>query len=173
MNKKIPALALIVSATLPGAAAQAQIGVNAQSKAIPQATSPGANAANALAPQASASAIEACTIKMQALLAALDKGDYAGAEMDFDDTMKAGLTPDQLKQAWESLPAKFGAPGQRGAPRNSLSDNYIVITVPMQYQNGNLAAQIACGANGRIAGFHVMTMPFAPAASSAPAPAGS
>ena len=123
---------------------------------------------NALAPQASAAAIESCNSKMQALLAALDKGDYTGAEMDFNDTMKAGLTPEQLKQAWQSLPAKFGQPISRGSAHNSMSNGYVVITVPMTYQNGNLAAQIACGADGKIAGFHAMTLPTAaPASTSA------
>lgn len=123
---------------------------------------------NALAPQASAAAIESCNSKMQALLAALDKGDYQGAEMDFNDTMKAGLTPVQLKQAWQSLPTKFGQPVSRGSAHNSMSNGYVVITVPMTYQSGNLAAQIACGPDGKIAGFHAMTLPVAaPASTSA------
>ena len=67
--------------------------------------------ANAVDAHAAAAAIESCNAKMQTLLAALDRHDYAGAETDFDDTMRAGLSPDQLQQAWESLPQKFGAPG--------------------------------------------------------------
>ena len=149
------------SSTAPPAAAPAQ----SASAMAPPATSPG-QSANALSPQASAAAIESCNGKMHALLAALDKGDYQGAEMDFDDTMKAGLTPDKLQQAWQSLPAKFGQPVSRGTPHNSMSNGYVVITMPMTYRNGNLAAQVACGADGKIAGFHVMTVPL-------PAPGGS
>lgn len=123
---------------------------------------------NAADAHTAAAAIEACNAKMQTLLAALDRRDYAGAETDFNDTMRAGLTPGQLQQAWESLPAKFGQPVSRGAAHNSASNGYNVITVPMSFQNASLAAQIACGADGKIAGFHVMTLP-----SPSPATAGS
>ncbi|MBS0431207.1 MAG: DUF3887 domain-containing protein [Proteobacteria bacterium] len=127
---------------------------------------------NAADAHAAAAAIEACNAKMMALLAALDQHDYPGAVKDFDDTMRAGLTSDKLQQVWESLPARFGTPGPRGTPHNSTSGGYTVITVPMQFQNGSLAAQIACGADGRIAGFHVMTLsPTQPAAGSSAAPA--
>jgi hypothetical protein len=141
--------------------------------APPAATaSPAAKDINELAPQAAAAAIESCLGKTDAVLAALDKGDYTGAEMDFNPTMQAGLPPAQLKQAWESLPSRFGTPGPRGAPHNSLSGGYVVITVPMPYQKMMLAAQVACAADGKIAGFHVMTLPEpAPAASAAPSSA--
>lgn len=124
--------------------------------------------ANALDAHAAAAAIEACSAKMQLLLAALDRHDYAGAEADFDDTMRASLSPGQLQQAWDSLPQKFGAPGLRGAAYNSVSSGYNVVTVPTPFQNASLAAQIACGADGKIVGFHVMTL-----APSSPAAAGS
>lgn len=135
---------------------------------------PADKAINQLAPQAAAAEIESCIGKTDALLAALDKGDYQGAEMDFNPTMQAGLPPGQLKQAWESLPSRFGKPGPRGAPHNSLSGGYVVITVPMPFENMMLAAQAACSADGKIAGFHVMALPAPepePAASAAPSPA--
>lgn len=135
--------------------------------------SPAAKVINELAPQAAAAAIESCVSQTDALLAALDKGDYKGAEMDFNPTMQAGLPPGQLQQAWEALPSRFGQPGQRGAPHNSLSDGYVVVTVPMPYQKMMLAAQVACAADGKIAGFHVMTLPEPEPASSSPAPASS
>jgi hypothetical protein len=142
--------------------------------------SPDAKVINELAPQAAAASIESCIAKTDALLAALDKGDYQGAEMDFNPTMQAGMPPAQLKQDWESLPARFGKPGPRGAPHNSLSGGYVVVTVPMPHPNMMLAAQVACAADGKVAGFHVMTLPApepepatsaAPASSSGPAPA--
>lgn len=135
---------------------------------------PGDKAINQLAPQAAAAEIESCIGKTDALLAALDKGDYQGAEMDFNPTMQAGLPPGPLKQAWESLPSRFGKAGPRGAPHNSLSGGYVVITVPMPFENMMLAAQAACSADGKIAGFHVMTLPVPgpePAASAAPSSA--
>ncbi len=166
ISNRAAATALMV---LGGAVAHAQATGDQTAPAAPAPQ----QSINALAPQASAAAIESCNGKMQALLAALDKSDYTGAEMDFNDTMKAGLSPDQLKQAWQSLPAKFGQPISRGSAHNSMSNGYVVITVPMTYQNGNLAAQIACGADGKIAGFHAMTLPSAAPGSTSAASASS
>ena len=160
------AMAMAVAAS---AQAQAAHQVPIAPPAAP--ASPSASAINQLAPQAAAAAIESCLGKTDALLAALDKGDYSGAEMDFNPTMQAGLPPPQLKQAWEALPSRFGPPGPRGAPHNSLSDGYVVITVPMPYQKMMLAAQVACEADGKIAGFHVMTRPEPAPASTAPSTA--
>ncbi|HET6906726.1 MAG TPA: DUF3887 domain-containing protein [Rhodanobacteraceae bacterium] len=160
----------ILLATVVAASAHAQ--ATHQVPVTPPAAtaSPAAKVINELAPQAVAAEIESCISKTDALLAALDKGDYRGAEMDFNPTMQAGLPPEQLKQAWEGLPARFGQPGPRGAPHNSLSGGYVVITVPMPFTNMMLAAQVACEADGKIGGFHVMTLPTpAPAASVAPA----
>ncbi|MGH8213796.1 MAG: hypothetical protein ACREPP_11270, partial [Rhodanobacteraceae bacterium] len=92
VSSRMAAMALLV----PGTVAYAQTTGNAAAPAAPTPQ----QSINELAPQASAAAIESCNGKMQALLAALDKGDYQGAEMDFNGTMKSGLTPDQLKQAW-------------------------------------------------------------------------
>jgi len=142
--------------------------------------SPSARAINELAPQAAAVEIESCIARTDALLAALDKGDYQGAEMDFNPTMQAGLPPAQLKQVWESLPTQFGKPGPRGAPHNHVSGSYVMVTIPMPFEKMMLAAQAACAADGKIAGFHLMQLPApepelpanaASTVSSAPAPA--
>jgi hypothetical protein len=167
----IPALlgvSALASAAPPSSPATHQVPITP-----PAATaSPSAKAINGLAPQAAAAEIESCISKTDALLAALDKGDYQGAEMDFNPTMQAGLPPDQLKQTWESLPARFGQPGPRGAPHNHLSGGYVMITVPMPFPSMMLAAQVACEADGKIAGFHLMTLPAPePEASAAPSSA--
>ena len=171
---------LVLFALVTAASARAQATHQVPITPPAATASPDATAINQLAPQAAAASIESCIAKTGALLAALDKGDYQGAEMDFNPTMQAGLPPAQLKQNWESLPARFGTPGPRGAPHNSLSNGYVVITVSMPFQHMMLAAQVACAADGKVAGFHVMTLPApqpepaasaAPAASPGPAPA--
>jgi len=168
----------LIAALLGVAGTTAAIAAQAQTTHVLPATPPAATAApsasaiNALAPEAAAASIESCVAKTDALLAALDKGDYAGAEMDFTPTMRAGLPPDQLQRNWESLSTRFGTPGPRGAPHNSLSGGYVVITVPMPFPGTMLAAQVACAADGHIGGFHVMMLQApAPAASSGAAPA--
>lgn len=150
-NDRILALAVLGAAA--SLAAQAQTAAPANPAAPPAAAS-----------QATPEGIEACMVKTTALLDALDKGDYASAGRDFNAQVRAGAPADKLKTVWESLPQKFGARGSRGAAQNGTSNGYIVITVPLAFQNGNLAAQVACGADGKIAGFHVMLVPAVPAA---------
>jgi hypothetical protein len=169
MNRtKRVAIALVGMSAAASAAPPPQP-ANLQAPIAPPAAiaSPAASGVNALAPQAAAAEIESCIARADALLAALDKGDYQGAEMDFNPIMLAGMPPDQLKQAWESLPARFGTPGPRGTPHNSLSGGYAVITVPMPFTRMMLAAQVACEVDGKIAGFHLMTLP-APKPEAAP-----
>ena len=155
------------------AAAQSHPASAPQTKAPTPATATSAAKAPLLSPQASAEAIESCMLRTGALLDALDRADYTTAETDFDPTIRAALSPAQLQQAWESLPAQFGRPGSRGAPQNVLSGGYVVVTVPIAYEKADLAAQVACDAEGKIGGFHMYALPSAqPApAASAPAPA--
>lgn len=178
--KPFSVAAISALALLFGVNASAQTAAPASSSAASPMPNSAAIPKGASGGQSSAEAIENCTAKTDALLTALDRGDYVGAESDFSPSMQAGLTTAQLKSGWESLPVKFGKAGARGAPHNTLSKGYTVITIPMPFERANLAVQVACGADGPIAGFHALSLSpppsaaapsTAPAASSAPAPA--
>ena len=56
-----------------------------------------------LSAAAGARAESPCETASAHLLDALDKGDYAGATGDFNDTMKAKLLPEKLGQIWPSF----------------------------------------------------------------------
>ena len=89
-----------------------------------------------------------------ALLDAAQKGDFAAASRDFDANMRSKLKPEQFKKAWDSL-AQFGALQARGQSHAAEADGYIAITVPLLFEKKNLYAQVACGSDGRVAGFYV------------------
>jgi hypothetical protein len=168
-----PASLIVPALLVAGTAFAAPPQMSATGQPPAATASPSAAAINELAPQAAAASIESCIGKTDALLAALDKGDYAGAEMDFNPTMQAGLAPAQLQQVWQSLPARYGQPGPRGAPHNSMSGGYVVITVPMPFPSMMLAAQVACETDGKIAGFHLMALPAPEPAAGTPQPSSS
>jgi hypothetical protein len=88
------------------------------------------------------------------LLDAAQKGDFANATRDFDATMRGAMPPAKLRQAWESL-AQFGRLQARGQSHPMTSDGYVAITIPLIFDKANLYAQVACGSDGRIAGFYV------------------
>lgn len=127
--------------------------------AIPPATTEAAERPSPLAPQTAPDAIEqsiaaGCEARATALLDAAQKGDYATATRDFDAKMRTAMPLPKFKQAWESL-GQFGPLQARGQSHPMKGDGYIAITIPLIFDKANLYAQIACGSDGRIAGFYV------------------
>lgn len=103
-----------------------------------------------------------CESRATALLDAAQKGDFAAATRDFDANMRSNLKPEQFRKAWESL-AQFGALQARGQVHAAESQGYIAITVPLIFEKKNLYAQVACGSDGRVAGFYVKPIEDSPA----------
>lgn len=121
----------------------------------PEASSTGVPPLLAATPDESERRLDAaCEARATALLDAVQKGDYAGATRDFDAKMHTALPPAKFKQTWESL-EKFGALTARGQSHLAKDDGYIAVTIPLLFEKANLYAQIACGSDGRIAGFYV------------------
>jgi hypothetical protein len=96
-----------------------------------------------------------CQAASTRLLDRLDKGDYAGATTDFNDQMKAAETTDKLGALWQSMPKQLGAPGAREPAQVSAIPNYVVVVTALHYGQGVIDAQVACDADGKIAGFYV------------------
>ena len=112
-----------------------------------------------LAPPSAATSIEksiaaGCESRAKSLLDAAQKADYTGATRDFDAKMRTALPPPKFKQAWESL-ARFGALQGRGQAHPMKGEGYIAISIPLIFDKANLYAQVACGSDGRIAGFYI------------------
>lgn len=113
---------------------------------------PGAHA-NAVAGQADAARIEACTNAANALVDNLEKGDAKAATADFDATMQANLGADKLDAVWKQVGEQAGKLQGHGTPQNMMYEGYAVITLPLQFEKGGLNAQVACDADGKVAGF--------------------
>ncbi len=109
--------------------------------------------ANALAGQTDAARIEACTSAANTMIGNLGKGDAKAATMDFDSTMQANLSPDKLAEVWQQVEHQMGKLQGRGTPQNVMYQGHTIITVPLRFEKGALNAQVACDADGKIAGF--------------------
>lgn len=96
----------------------------------------------------------ACEARSTNLLDAAQKGDFAAATKDFDAKMRSALPPEKFKETWASL-AQFGPLKARGQAHPSKGEGYFIVMTPLIFEQTNLVAQIACGSDGRIAGFHV------------------
>jgi hypothetical protein len=99
-----------------------------------------------------------CTARATSLLDDAQKSDFGGATRDFDAKMRTDMPPAKLKQQWDSL-AQFGKVIARGQSHLSSGQGYTLVTIPLIFEKTTLVAQIACGTDGRIAGFHVMPAP--------------
>jgi hypothetical protein len=96
----------------------------------------------------------ACESRSTSLLDSAQKGDYTNATHDFDAKMRTAMPVPKFKQAWESL-SQFGTLTARGQSHVSRGQGYIAVTIPLIFEKSNLFVQIACGSDGRIAGFNV------------------
>lgn len=95
-----------------------------------------------------------CESRATRLLDAAQKGDFAAATKDFDAKMRSTLKPEKLKEMWNSL-AQFGTLEARGQPHPSKGEGYYLVMTPLIFQKQTLVSQVACGSDGRVAGFYI------------------
>lgn len=99
-----------------------------------------------------------CRSRAASLLDDAEKADYGNATRDFDAKMRTSMPAPKFKQQWESL-AQFGKLVARGQSHVGKGEGYTIVMIPLIFEKTNLVAQIACGTDGRIAGFHVTQAP--------------
>lgn len=119
--------------------------------------------ANAVAGQAGAMRLEACGNLSSALLDAFDRGDFKTATADFDSQMLAVVDAQKLGEVQKSIAGQFGKLESRGTPQSVMYQGMAVVSTPMQYEKGALAAVVACDGDGKVAGFRLH--PVAPPSS--------
>jgi len=99
-----------------------------------------------------------CASRAASMLDEAEKADYGNATRDFDAKMRTDMPPPKFKQQWESL-SQFGKLVARGQSHLGSGQGYTIVMIPLIFEKTNLVAQIACGSDGRIAGFHVTRAP--------------
>lgn len=108
-----------------------------------------------------------------AVLDAMDAGDFAKVHGRFDATMAAAVSAEQLAQVWTTLPAQVGALKERGEARIADRDGRTLVSIPLRYEKGEFNAMFAFDAERRIGGFAIRPAapPAATASSAPPVPA--
>jgi len=93
----------------------------------------------------------------------LNEGNYTGATSDFDSTVNAAITVEQLQQLWESLRSQFGAYQGPGGTRTDKYEEYDIIFVTMKFEKMSLDAKLVFNAAKEISGlFFIPTPPTEP-----------
>ncbi len=155
-------LALLVASALPALALAAPQHPAANARPHPAISAHD----TAIDAQASAMRIESCTEVSSAFIDQLVKGDYKAATGNFDDKLREALGPEKLGEVWQAVDTHYGKLESRGNPQNMMYQGLAVITVPLRFSNGTLSARLACAADGKFAGFHLVPVPSAAPATS-------
>lgn len=95
-----------------------------------------------------------CESRSKNLLDSAQKGDFTAASKDFDAKMRSALPVPKFKETWGSL-AQFGTLQARGQSHPAKGEGYYIVMTPLIFEKTTLVAQVACGSDGRIAGFYV------------------
>jgi dienelactone hydrolase len=97
---------------------------------------------------------DALTAKARQFLKALEKGDFALAARDFDETMLKVSGPDKLAAFWkDQFPKQVGAFKKQTAARRDQLGAYEIVLVTCEFEKMTLDARVAFDRAGRIAGF--------------------
>jgi dienelactone hydrolase len=119
--------------------------------------------APALLAQGPKSGDDALTLRARAFIAALAKGDFAQAALDFDATMAKVSGPDKLEALWtKHLPAQLGPFGKQGAARRERMQDYEIVLVTCSFAKSDIDVRVVFDKAGKIAGFGLV--PTAPEA---------
>lgn len=96
-----------------------------------------------------------CMVRAETILKALDAGEFEQARADFDATMLANLSAEQLGGVWASLPQQVGARVSVAAGRTQAAGEATVAIIPLQHAKAWLELQVSCSAEGKVGGLYV------------------
>lgn len=105
----------------------------------------------------------------QALLDALDAGDFAAVHARFDTTMASAISAEQLAQGLKALATQVGPLQSRGEADVKTRDIGALVTIPLRYERGELTAIITFDSESKVSGFAIRPAQAAKPATAVPA----
>jgi dienelactone hydrolase len=121
------------------------------------------SAASVLAAEAQGDAVQLARTTVDRLV----KGEYAAIVQTFDEKVKALLSEDMLRAAWQSVSAQAGSFLAVSAPQISTKDDFRIVVFPATFERASVNIQVVVNAAGQIAGLNIRpaasTVPFADA----------
>jgi hypothetical protein len=83
-------------------------------------------------------------------------GDYAAVRADFDETLSASLSEEQLAEARAQFEEEFGTFEGMGEPEVVERGELTVVNIPLDMSEGEGEARITYDAEGKIAGLFLL-----------------
>jgi len=88
----------------------------------------------------------------EGLVDSMAKGDFASATKDFDATMNAALSAEQLGQSWAQVTAQIGAFKSRTGSREAQEAGFQTVHVICQFEKGSWDIKVTFDKDGKIGG---------------------
>jgi dienelactone hydrolase len=94
------------------------------------------------------------TQQAEGLVDSMARGDFASATKDFDATMKAALSAEQLGQSWAQVTAQIGAFKSRTGSREAQEAGFQTVHVTCQFEKGSWDIKVTFDKDGKIGGLY-------------------
>ena len=91
-----------------------------------------------------------CDAHANTLFDALGEARYDTATTDFDATLRARYSAEQLRKDYEALPSRYGKLLGRGRPHLGDVAGHTVVMAPLIFERGTVAAEVHCDGEGAV-----------------------
>lgn len=81
--------------------------------------------------------------------------DYEGIRRNFNDTMKAGLSAEKMKEVWRSVLEHVGAFRSQGDPQSQMNQGWEIIVIQCQMERGKINVEVDYDPSGKIGGLWI------------------
>ncbi|MGH9897801.1 MAG: DUF3887 domain-containing protein [Pyrinomonadaceae bacterium] len=95
--------------------------------------------------------------KANSLVERLIKEDFSAVETDFGVTMKTGLPPSKLQDAWKDLLTRVGAFKKVLTVKRGELQQYDVVFVLCEFERAKIQVQVVFDDGGQVAGLYFLT----------------
>jgi len=82
----------------------------------------------------------------------LANGDFSAAVQNFDATMKVGMPPEKLKEAWEGLVGQVGALQKQAGVRMAKEQGFDAAYVTCEFERGKVDVKVVFNGAKEISG---------------------
>lgn len=84
------------------------------------------------------------------------EGRWEAAREEFDATLSTALSAAKLADTMAQVAGLVGAYRGMGEPFVHQAGDYTLVRVPLRFEAGDMAGQVALNAEGKVAGLHIM-----------------
>lgn len=86
----------------------------------------------------------------------MSEGRFKQATEYYDQTMKEELPAEELEKVWNSLEGEYGDFVSQEYDRTEIKDEYEILFINGEFENGNVVFQITIDQDEKIAGFYIL-----------------